>query len=31
MIAMMKKMGYMPDMDLGREGKWVAEFLDFKT
>lgn len=30
-IAMMKKMGYMPDIDLGKEGKGVAELPDFKT
>ena len=30
-IAMMKKMGYMPGMGLGKEGKGVAEFPNFKT
>jgi len=30
-IAMMKKMGYMPGMGLGKEGRGVAKFLDFKT
>ena len=30
-IAMMKNMGYMPSMGLGKEGKWVAEFPNFKT
>lgn len=30
-IAMMKKIGYMPNMNLGKERKGVAEFLDFKT
>ena len=30
-IAMMKKMGYMPSVDLGKEGRWVAKFPDFKT
>ena len=24
-IVMMKNMGYIPSMDLGKEGKWVAE------
>ena len=24
-IAMMKNMGYMPNMSLGKEGKWVAK------
>ena len=30
-IAMMKNMEYMPDMGLGKEGKGVAEFPNFKT
>ena len=30
-IAMMKKMGYMLGMGLGKEGKGVAEFPNFKT
>lgn len=30
-IAMMKRMGYMPSMGLGKEGRGVAEFPDFKT
>ena len=30
-ITMMKKIGYMPGMGLGKEGKGVAEFPDFKT
>ena len=30
-IAMMKKMGYMPSVDLRKEGRWVAKFPDFKT
>ena len=30
-IAMMKNMGYMPSMGLGKEGKRVGEFPDFKT
>ena len=30
-IAMMKNMGYMPGMGLGKEGRRVAEFPDFKT
>ena len=30
-IAMMKKMGYMPGMGHGKEGRGVAEFLNFKT
>ena len=30
-IAMMKNMGYIPSMGLGKEGKGVAEFPDFKT
>ena len=30
-IAMMKKMGYMLDMALGKEGRGVAKFLEFKT
>ena len=29
--AMMQNKGYMPDMGLGKEGRWVVEFLDFKT
>ena len=29
-IAMMKNMRFMPDMGLGKEGKWVIEFLNFK-
>ena len=28
---MMKNMEYMPGMGLGKEGKWVAEFPNFKT
>ena len=28
---MMKNMGYMPSIGLGKEGKWVAEFPNFKT
>ena len=28
---MMKNMEYMPSMGLGKEGKWVAEFPNFKT
>jgi len=28
---MMKKMGYMPGMGLGKEGRRVAKFPDFKT
>ena len=31
MIAMMKNMGYMLGMGLGKKGKEVAEFPDFKT
>ena len=31
MIAMMKNMGCMLGMGLGKEGRGVAEFLDFKT
>ena len=30
-IAMMKNMEYMLDMGLGKEGKGVAEFPNFKT
>ena len=30
-ITMMKNMGYMPSMGLGKEGKEVVEFPDFKT
>ena len=30
-IKMMKNMGYMPGIGLGKEGKWVAEFPNFKT
>ena len=30
-IAMMKNIGYMPGMSLGKEGKGVAEFPNFKT
>ena len=30
-IAMMKNMGYMPSMGLGKERKRVAKFPDFKT
>ena len=30
-IAMMKNMGYMSGMGLGKEGKGVAEFPEFKT
>ena len=29
-IAMMKNIGYMPIMGLGKEGRGVAEFPDFK-
>ena len=28
---MMKNMGYMPSIGLGKEGKGVVEFLNFKT
>ena len=28
---MMKNMGYMPGMGLGKEGKWVVEFPNIKT
>ena len=31
MIAMMKDIGYMPSMGLGKGGKRVAEFPNFKT
>jgi len=30
-IVTMKKMGYMPGMGLRKEGRWVAEFPNFKT
>ena len=30
-IAMMKNMGYIPGMGLGKKGKGVAEFPNFKT
>ena len=30
-IAMIKNTGYMPCMGLGKEGKRVVEFLNFKT
>ena len=30
-IAMMKNMGYMSSVGLGKEGTWVAEFPNFKT
>ena len=30
-ITMMKNIGYMPSMGLGKEGKGVAEFPDYKT
>ena len=30
-IAMIKNMGYMPGIGLGKEGRGVAEFSDFKT
>ena len=30
-IAMMKNMRFMPDMGLGKEGKWVIKFLNVKT
>ena len=30
-IAMMKNMGYMPSMSLGKEGKGVVEFPNVKT
>ena len=30
-ISMMKKLGYMPSMGLGKEGKRLAKFPDFKT
>ena len=30
-IAMMKNMGYMPRMGLGKEGKGVIEFPNVKT
>ena len=30
-IAIMKNMGYMPGMDLGKEGRGVVEFPNFKT
>ena len=30
-IAMIKKIGHMPDMGLGKKGGGVAEFLNYKT
>ena len=30
-LEMMKNMEYMAGMGLGKEGKWVAEFPNFKT
>ena len=30
-IAMMKRIGYMPSIGLGKERRGVAKFLDFKT
>ena len=30
-IAMVKNMGYMPSMGLGKEEKWVVEFPNIKT
>lgn len=30
-IVMMKKMGYMPDISLGKEGWGIVEFPNFKT
>ena len=30
-ITMMNKIGYMPGMGLGKEGRGVVEFPDFKT
>ena len=30
-IAMMKKMRYMPSINIGKEGKEMAKLLDFKT
>ena len=30
-LEMMKKMGYMAGMGLGKEGKGIVEFLNFKT
>ena len=27
----MKNMGYMPRIGLGKEGKWVVKFPNFKT
>lgn len=30
-IVVMKKIGYMPNIDIGKEGKEVAKLPDFKT
>ena len=30
-IVVMKNMGYMPGLGLGKRGKWVSQFPNFKN